>query len=728
MAESTSSRDGAVAGPPSTASCPRISGRQVIADGLPAYFRSGWAFLIPYLTAYLLYLLFHWPVNPPRGGHYSLGALLLPPSLLDIYWVLHGVNVILAAVAGVAWWRGRPPAGPATQNPGRSTVPRSGGGPGAAADPRDRLGNSPRTSALPALTLIPWVLLGLLFWIPGVFLEYPSDPWEHYRRINEWSALSYIGDFTSLGKFSYFLLYSLVGWIAPPTRQLAGLELCFTGCCLLLGWQYYRLARTVGLGERTAFVFVVIQALTAGNNVFGFDRYYGISSSIMAQIGAVGLVRIALEIAHRVGGSTATEPDGGPATAAPAFAAGRNLVDPLSRLIRAAGSILALVVLIAFNHIQGLGIAGMGLGAVVVWRLINWRRAMIWWLAGAAIVLSVVTVLWWPRNPVLDALYRPQGWLTAWYGFNLLSPHSPSFDRAVQILGIWAVFDLAAGLLLLRHNHVAGWLTLFPLVALVLPCVAIPFANSLLSHEANLLTFHRLLLAIPGGLAMVCAGRHLSGRWPAAPPARTSGVGLHPDRGSRGTFLASWFAGPNRFWVLLASLAALAAVPATDPYYNRLWGALVVPPDDLTMRGILDRAGWYSAAAPRGAAAVPVFATPGVSMVADATGVHDVPFSDRPIGKPVVSQRADLLEYVRGAVRVRRAATLLVPLPAALSTPASWSGRLSGHWLPQEVAMAYAAAPEIDAVARELGGKAMGTDFARWYRFPPESAAPPARP
>jgi|CXWL01.1.fsa_nt_gi hypothetical protein len=39
---------------------------------LQNYFRSGWAFLIPYLAAYLLYAWLRWPVNPATG-------LLHPP-------------------------------------------------------------------------------------------------------------------------------------------------------------------------------------------------------------------------------------------------------------------------------------------------------------------------------------------------------------------------------------------------------------------------------------------------------------------------------------------------------------------------------------------------------------------------------------------------------------------------------------------------------------------------
>ena len=44
-------------------------------------------------------------------------------------------------------------------------------------------------------------------------------------------------------------------------------------------------------------LFVVLQTVLFGNNIFGFYRYYGISSSIFAQIGAVALVRVAIELA-----------------------------------------------------------------------------------------------------------------------------------------------------------------------------------------------------------------------------------------------------------------------------------------------------------------------------------------------------------------------------------------------------------------------------------------------
>ncbi|MEI6051700.1 MAG: hypothetical protein WCQ44_03260, partial [Opitutaceae bacterium] len=86
------------------------------------YFRSGWAFLIPYLAAYLLYAWLKWPVNPASGGDglvkvmsESAGALpstahsLLStgvPCLLHVYWTLHAIHLMLGAIALRAWWLG----------------------------------------------------------------------------------------------------------------------------------------------------------------------------------------------------------------------------------------------------------------------------------------------------------------------------------------------------------------------------------------------------------------------------------------------------------------------------------------------------------------------------------------------------------------------------------------------------------------------------------------------
>ncbi|HRJ45866.1 MAG TPA: hypothetical protein PKY38_00760 [Opitutaceae bacterium] len=552
------------------------------------YFRSGWAFLIPYLIAYLLYAWLDLPVNPVGAGSMENGAgqsisesdflpssfsfLPSPPSLLHVYWALHAIHVMMAGVALWHWWRDR------------------------ASGLKLNAYHLPLTAyRLPLSALAPWLLLALLFFIPGLYLEWPSDPWEHLRRINEWHAHSLVTEHSAWKKSSYFLPYSLTGFTTGLT-QLSWLNVYYTAVCLLLSWQYYRLARAVGLGERAAFIFVILQALLMGNNVFSFYRYYGLSSSIFAQLGAVALTRIALEFAGRRASldpsfghkeaQKVTKDSPSPSAYRPPLSAYRPVLRSFSEggysLI---ASVPALLALTAFNHPQGLGIAGLGVLAVIVWRLIEWKRSMIGWLALAASLASVATVLWFPRHPAIDEIYRPEGWLNAWYGFNLFSTSSPAFERSLHILGAFGALNLILGLwLIVRRNHVVGWLTLMPVLALALPCFALPFAHVVVSqtHAENIVTFHRFLLAVPLGLAAVAA---FSRSGFAYTPAAYHGVASSPSspaalpRDPRPSYrMTIATAG-----LPCALLLALCFSPGSSAY-NRLWHSLQVTPDDLALR------------------------------------------------------------------------------------------------------------------------------------------------
>jgi hypothetical protein len=640
------------------------------------YFSSGWAFLIPYLAVYLLYYLRKWPVNAPTGADgassLELGTWHLVPSLLHVYWALHAINVVVAAVALVQFARSKIhipkskfqgtdseyPQEPAegaegvinqdrvvskkdndlgheeAQRDAKTSVPfsvrlRPFSWPGFRPFLLSRFRGFSRSSLPPGKwlglgvsrfygftisrfsgrfqlsafqdtleRLAPWLLLGLLFYIPGVYLEYPADPWEHYRRINAWQIANTVGEAWPWDKTSYFLAYSLIGRIAPPTRQLFWLDFYYTGCCLLLCWQYYRLARAVGLGKRASMLFVILQSVMFGNNIFGFYRYYAISSSIFAQLGAVALTRVAIEYASQKFQVPRTKDQGArakeqvtstkeqgassketfsafarlcaplrlkrfgqpapPLSSLPPVKSSHELAEgaeqrtndlttesqsyrasdgkirdrsikgptsstlltplppvkwfglfpsrfPLSAFASAAVAALALLALIAFNHQQGLGIAGLGLLGVAVWRLIEWKRSMIWWLTATALVLSVVAIRWFPRDPAIDQIYRPGGWLTSWYGFNLFAFNLPVGDRMLQIVGTFGLANLVAAVLLLRRNSLVGWLTITPLIALSLPFIAIPLADSIVRHGdvSEIITYQRMLFAIPPSLALI---------------------------------------------------------------------------------------------------------------------------------------------------------------------------------------------------------------------------------
>src|SRR4051812_15512003 len=69
-------------------------------SALIAYYRSGWAFLLPYLGFYLLYVWIKGPLNPVAAGVAPppVGGASLP-SLLELYWMLHLAHLIGAVVA-----------------------------------------------------------------------------------------------------------------------------------------------------------------------------------------------------------------------------------------------------------------------------------------------------------------------------------------------------------------------------------------------------------------------------------------------------------------------------------------------------------------------------------------------------------------------------------------------------------------------------------------------------
>ncbi len=650
---------------------------------LRRYFYSGWAFFIPYLFFYLLYDWRKWPVNPDPSSH-------LPP-LLHVYWALHVIHLFLGLLALRAWWREQ------RSNPSASLS-------AVALAKVDQLSTlNPQPSAFQSFgfsAFLPWALLALLFYIPGAYLEWPSDPWEHYARTNEWARYLYIGSHSAGYKSGYFISYSLLGWISPASRQRFWLDAYFTGTCLLLCWQYYRLARAVGLKSNASLVFVVLQAVLFGNDIFSFYRYYGIASTILSQLGAIALIRVGLDLAKSKSFVIRHS----------SFVIGEWLPSFLWSI----ASVSCLLALIAFNHVQGLGIAALGLAAVTVWRLLSWKRSSIWWLALAAMALSIAAVHWWPRHPALDQLYRPQGWLTRWYGFNILSAHSPAEDRTLQILGFFGILNFIAGLwLLLRRNHIVGWLTVMPVLALCFPFVAIPFANALARNQPGfwyIVSFHRMLLAIPVGLALAVVGAGFCEHNITAQETSGKREEGHPVRRRL-----------MPFGSVILFLTLLVTVPVSGPYYNRLWNAFVTLPRDLSMDHVIASVSELHLDQINLSQPPRLIPTIGSSFVAFAIGAKNVPSTGsrvimhNPLAYIPAIRTGPFLDDLASAIDNKEDVVLLVPNRLALYTPFSFAGCLSGHWFPQEVAVEHAAGPEIEAAAIKLGGKKIEGSSGAYY-------------
>lgn len=593
---------------------------------LRTYFYSGWAFFIPYLVAYLLYAVLKWPVNPSMVS-LSAAGLFRPPALLHVYWLLHAVHFITGA--GVLWkvlasWP---------------------------------LGKRPDLLQ----PVLPWLLIGFVLWIPGTYLEFPADPWEHLRRINEWAWHDTIGQHTYWTKSTYFTAFSLIGRATTFKTQVAYLDLFQTSTGFLLSWQYYRLALVTGLPRSGAMLVAIAQLLLAGNSVFGFHRYYGVASTEIAHIGALAFIRgVIVWCKAKTTKARVTTPLG-PSSSA------KLVVQTLS-----------LLGLVTFSHLQGLGIMAMGAAATTCWWLVERRRLNLMWLILVAIGASVLVLVGFPHDESVQAGLRASRWLSPWYGLNLLSPNSPAGLRSIAVLGMFGVIELApATWLICRRNHLAGWLCLTPLFLLSLPAVAIPLVTALLTKgDTEILVFHRFLFAIPTGLVGVtfgysCVFSDLRVSQESAPTFFRFGM--------RRTALS--------FCTIIAATLTLVLVPPSEPYFNRFWHILFVPPADLQMAHIsealdkppIDR---------RNATSSLLLATRAPAFVAVASGrSKNSPLAGRLIH---TAQPADYLPWFYAALddeSLRSDTTLLYVDPLSTYSPISLAGYVSNLWLPQEAAI-----------------------------------------
>lgn len=626
-----------------------------LVKSLRSYFGSGWAFFLPYLALYLLYAGLKWPVNPSDG----LGTGRTAPSLLHVYWGLHGLHLLLGMLSL------RPP-----RNVGM-----------------------PRGDCSAWWSASPWIFLGLIFFLPGLYLEWPSDPWEHFSRINQWDKLSTVLAHPAWKKSSYFFLYSFTS-LAPTSFRLEWLGLIDAGCCVLLCWQYFRLGRAVGLGNGASFVFVLFQVFSLGNNLFGFFRYYGLSSAVFSQIGALALIRLALDTIPQKETTTRPRENQGSLNVFRFVAAG-----------------FLLLVFVTFNHVQGIGIAFLGILSVGLQRLLAWRRNTIRWLIFTFGAVNIAAFFWLPRNSELESIYKSQNWLTAWMGLNLIDPAAPPFSLATAVVTLPGWLNLALGFYLLRRNAVVGWLTIVPFVALLQPAFVIPYANIVAGDQAGYLgTFNRFLLGIPAGLALIFFVSRL-GDW-------TKSSSDRPERRLAATILRT-------DTITAVTLLLLVTLPPGKPWYNRYWHAVSVFPDDLALKHLSGTTDPRLTELAR--RRMDLQAVPGVAYALQAQGMPTIA-PNRLIHSPVIPYTVNLMDGLQAAPPPAGNVALVVPSATALYTPGSIAGPISGHWLGQEVALEHAAELELSAWAARFEWRDNFTRTSQQSRlFCPSDPASPAK-
>ena len=603
----------------------------VTARNLSPYFSSGWMFLCVYLVTYLVYRALGWPVHSGDGAH------SWAPSLLSVYFALHLFHA--SWIAHWLWVRWR--------------------------DTRDS-GSALDASTSRLSVALPWILLTLVIAVPGPYLEWPSDPWEHWRRINEWRHCPTADVHSAWTKSGYFLAYSLVGWAAPE-KQLLLLRVYYIIVCLLLCWQYYRLGKTVGLEDRWALGFVFFQTFFFGNNIFSFWRYYGLAPTMFAQVAAIASMRVAIEAVELPAGYKSW---------------GRGGL-----------KIAFLGLIAAFSHVQALGMIFLGLLSVAAWRLHRWRAWAPVAMLGFLVICSLGVIQWYPRHPAIDSFCVPQGWIAPWYGFNILSLGSPAQERVLQILGVVGLVNLLAALALWRYRLVVVWLTIVPVLALLLPCFVLPFANQLLSTriDLNIVTFQRMLFAVPAGLALLALAQSCARWW------KSGGVA----RRLIGTCCS------------VAVVIGAVTVPAGYPFYNRFWHATTCCPRDVQLDHVVG--GIDAVLTTRGdLGGAEVFGgTDPLRSVVSAVSITQQDTRFRQIGQPVTLSIDQELLRVRSTPPTSK--QLLIFSRAVLYTPYSQAAQLSGHWPQNQVAADHGGLVELRAAAESNGFEAVRRGQADVY-------------
>ena len=634
--------------------------------GLRRYFYSGWAFLIPYFAAYALYAWLKWPTNPigtdaqiiegPFEYIENSSASLQPPCLLHVYWTLHFAHLLLGVLA---LWGYR------------------------------RFSDVQLSFSFHLQRFAPWFCLTLIFGIPGIYLEYPGDTWAHYARINEWGVTDWVTQHSTWTKSSYFLAYTLSTEIAF-LGKLTNLNTFYTGCCLLLCWQYYRLARTANLKRNSATIFVLLLSVLLGNNTFGFFRYYGISSSIFSQIGAVAICRIVL--AHLI-----------PLGIRQISFNVNYLRDFIVKLFIPVSLLFGII---SINHIQGLGIAILSVAAIGAWNLSQMKSIVVWISIFCLIGFNLAAVGLRSGTEPLASIVSMATWFNHWYGFNLFSPSTQAFVRTAEIVGFIGSLNLVAGVLLIRRNHIIAWLTLFPLFALAMPMVAVPLASLLSHHNAdseNILTFHRMLFAIPPGLALVAFTTYIldSRKYRDRYRSKTTNQPLTPVGGL--SSLSLKLRTNLSMLVVILALLILVVTPPAWPSYNRLYHTLVRTPDDLNLQLSLDKISAISPGIPRPSSSQSLAIAQQVYASRDGTDDHsDGNFRVISYGKANSELTHDPLEFLKHFPH-----SIIIPSSGTeLFTPASQIGSISRHWLPQRTAIARMGGPEILNAAAKLGYEA----------------------
>lgn len=506
-----------------------------------------------------------------------------------------------------------------------------------------------------------WLGLILLFQIPGAYIEFPSDSWEHFRRIFEWQACLFIDDHSTNYKFTYFWGWTLMSKVEPLSRRTA-LDIYSTFWQLLLAYQFYLFAVRIGFSESWAKVQVLGTICLFGTNLFGFYRYYALSSTPLAYIAYLRSLIVILDVFD-----------------------GKR---------KKAFELLLLLPIIYYNHYQEILLLVISILAIFIIDLYQKKQAK--WgkkiiiitpiLLLSSFVFGALSIKFFQEyaslishfyNSYLQDYFKEktaQYWTleanywSKWGILRIWDQKLPYF----QTLGIYGYFSMLFSLLFWNKYKLLSTLTLLPLLLLLFQ----PFTLLIAVIDGQYTTF-RILYAFPYSFMLVVA-------------------------------LKEMFNFINKFkklyinkYVAVALLLIFVSAQPSLPWRGRLWHQLYKTPEELSLKNLDVTAQWFFENRQLGyhyVIAKWFFKNPRLDSkclwVSDnatsfslATHLALIPTERLSPYNPSQSLKTvdSLKNYINSPNR-QKICSFFVGIPAQIKQPPiSKVGQLSEHWLPDIV-------------------------------------------
>ncbi len=358
------------------------------------------------------------------------------------------------------------------------------------------------------------LLLAVLFSIFGPNLEFPGDNWTFWSRAKFPEAE---GNLIGLGESINGAIIAIFpeSWWAGSLRVPA-VFWGVAGC-----YQFFRFARAMGFDPLWARIAVISVLFFMGTLGLPYFQHIILGRAMLGFLAQMALFTELVQAVRR-------------------------------NEFRNLWLIAPLLAIAGAGHLQNVIMSVLGLCGIMIW----WGIQRFGWRKGGGTLLIVALLFWglfdWflfrgALQVRIEEIISGNVWLTSTGSFNLLG----SEGRALLPLGIIGIVNIFAGLFLVTQNRVLGWLTIFPILALLYPPFAKVYAYALSEYD-DLIVFNRVLFLVPCTFALLLSLKlaltKTTGRLAAAAPVAAGLVFLTfaaiPQRPNFGK-LAYWIDKPS---------------------------------------------------------------------------------------------------------------------------------------------------------------------------------------